>query len=164
MSEVNWEKPFSKNLYHKETSQLTCNSNWLIGFYMIQAFTERCFWIDFTTNMEFGIFSYAFFWRTSAKDVKGFYWLLPNFLYLFLKQSRGYHKFYEFHLSTKILKQWCSVLYLLHLLFTVPTCFLGNILFITQLKLSLDSLLLPNQKNGVLEYSLFAYGPYQGLH
>ena len=47
--------------------------------------------------------------------------------------------------------------------FTVPMCFLSKILFITQLKLSLDSLLLPNQKNGVLGYSLFACGPYQGL-
>ena len=44
-------------------------------------------------------------------------------------------------------------------IFTIPMYFLGNILFITQLKLSLDSLLLSNQKNGVLGYSLFAYGP-----
>ena len=56
------------------------------------------------------------------------------------------------------------VLYLLYLTFTVPKYFLGNILFITQLKLSLDSLLLSNQKNGVLGYSLFAYGPCQGLY
>ena len=48
--------------------------------------------------------------------------------------------------------------------FTVPMYFLGNILFITQLKLSLDSQLLSNQNNGFLEYSLFAYGPYQGLN
>ena len=27
-----------------------------------------------------------------------------------------------------------------------------------------DSLILSNQKNGVLGYSLFAYGPYQGLY
>ena len=36
--------------------------------------------------------------------------------------------------------------------------------YITQLKLSLDSLLLSNQKNGVLGYSLFANVPYQVLY
>ena len=48
--------------------------------------------------------------------------------------------------------------------FTVPMYFLGNILFITQLKLSLDRLLLSNENNGVLGYSLFDYGPYQCLY
>ena len=47
--------------------------------------------------------------------------------------------------------------------FTVPMYFLGNILLITQLKLSLDRLLLSNENNGVLGYSLFAYGPYHCL-
>ena len=45
-----------------------------------------------------------------------------------------------------------------YLFFTVTMYFLGNIFYITQLKLPLDSLLLSNQKNGVLEYSSFAYG------
>ena len=48
----------------------------------------------------------------------------------------------------------------LYLFFTVPMYFLCEILFITQLKLSLDGQLLSNQNNGVLEYSLFIYGPY----
>ena len=47
----------------------------------------------------------------------------------------------------------------LYLFFTVAIYFLGNTLFLTQLKLSLDSVLLSNQKNGVLGYSSFAYGP-----
>ena len=72
-------------MYHTETSQLTCNPNRLICFYIKQAFNERYFWIDVTTNKEFGIFSYVFFCTTSAKDVK--------------RSSRGYQKFYEFHLS-----------------------------------------------------------------
>ena len=38
--------PFSKNLYHMETSQLICNTNQLHGFYMIQFFTERNFQTD----------------------------------------------------------------------------------------------------------------------
>ena len=45
----------------------------------------------------------------------------------------------------------------LYLFFTVPMHFYCETLFITQLKLSLDSLLLPNQNNGVLEYSLFIW-------
>ena len=59
-----------------------------------------------------------------------------------------------------MLKQWHSVLWSC-MFFTIPMYFLGNILFITQLKLSLDSLLLSNQKNGALGYSSFEYGPYQ---
>ena len=39
--------------------------------------------------------------------------------------------------------------------------FRGEILFITQLKFSWDGLHLSDQNNGVLEYSLFLYGPYQ---
>ena len=34
----------------------------------------------------------------------------------------------------------------------------------TLLKLSLDSLLQSNQKNGALGFFLFTYGPYQGLY
>ena len=52
----------------------------------------------------------------------------------------------------------------LYLFFTVSMHFLGNIFYITQLKLSLDSLPLSNQKNGVLGYSLFANVPYQVLY
>ena len=42
----------------------------------------------------------------------------------------------------------------LNLFFTVLMYFLGEILFITKLKLSLDGLLQLNQNNDVLEYSL----------
>ena len=42
----------------------------------------------------------------------------------------------------------------LNLFFTVLMYFLGEILFITKLKLSLDGLLQSNQNNDVLEYSL----------
>ena len=51
----------------------------------------------------------------------------------------------------------------LYLFFTVPMHLFSEILFITQLKLSLDGLLLLNQNNCVLEYSLFIYGPNQVL-
>ena len=47
-------------------------ANWLIGFCIIQVFNEMYFQKDFTTNVEFGVFSYALLWKTSAKDVKHF--------------------------------------------------------------------------------------------
>ena len=34
-------RPFSKNSYHTETSQMICNTNQATGFYMIRIFTER---------------------------------------------------------------------------------------------------------------------------
>ena len=37
------EIPFSKNLYHIETTQLICNTNQLTGFSMIRIFTGRFF-------------------------------------------------------------------------------------------------------------------------
>ena len=37
------EIPFSKNLYHKETSQLICNTNRWTDFSMRRSFTERLF-------------------------------------------------------------------------------------------------------------------------
>ena len=43
------EIPFSKNLYHIETSKLTCNTNQSIGFYMMQIFTEKFFQTDINT-------------------------------------------------------------------------------------------------------------------
>ena len=39
-SKVCLEKRLSKKLHHIETSHLTCNADQLIGFYMIQVFTE----------------------------------------------------------------------------------------------------------------------------
>ena len=38
--------PFSPKSYHIETSQLICNKNQLNGFYPIQVFAEKHFWID----------------------------------------------------------------------------------------------------------------------
>ena len=40
------EIPFSQNLDHIETGLLICNGNQLVGFYMKQVFTERCFQTD----------------------------------------------------------------------------------------------------------------------
>ena len=38
--------PFSPKSYHIETSQLICNKNQLNGFYPIQVFAEKYFWIN----------------------------------------------------------------------------------------------------------------------
>ena len=35
------KRPFSKNSYHTETSQMICNTNQASGFYTIRIFTER---------------------------------------------------------------------------------------------------------------------------
>ena len=135
----------------------------MVGFYVIQAFTERFFLIDFTTNMEFGIFSYAFSWRTSTKDVKRFYWLLLKILIYFVKTEQRIP--YILWIPLEYQNTQTMVLSIVFVVFfTVPMYFLGNILFITQLKLSLDRLLLSNENNGVLGYSLLAYGPYQCLY
>ena len=40
--------PFSKTLYHIETSQSICKAIQLNGFYMIRVFTERNFPIDYS--------------------------------------------------------------------------------------------------------------------
>ena len=42
------ETLFSKKLYLKETSQISCNANRMTGFYIIQAFTERFFRTDYS--------------------------------------------------------------------------------------------------------------------
>ena len=42
------ETPFSKNLFHIETSQLICIANQITDFYMIQVFTERYFQTNFS--------------------------------------------------------------------------------------------------------------------
>ena len=41
VTEVHSERPFSKNLYHIETSQLTCIANQMTGSYKMQPFTDR---------------------------------------------------------------------------------------------------------------------------
>ena len=46
-SEFCSEIPFSKKLYHIETSPLICYANQLSGCYMIRGFTERYFQIDY---------------------------------------------------------------------------------------------------------------------
>ena len=131
-----WLKPIGKHLSVK-TFIITCYPNSLVGFYMIQAFTERYILIDFTTNMEFGIFSYAFFWRTSAKDVKCFYWLLLKFLISFVWTEQRILQI--LWIPLKYQNTQTMVLSIVFVVFfTVPMYFLGNILFITQLKLSLD--------------------------
>ena len=38
--------PFSPKSYHIETSQLICNKNQLNGFYPIQVYAEKYFWIN----------------------------------------------------------------------------------------------------------------------
>ena len=43
---VSSETPFSKNSYNTETSQLIYKAHPLIGFYMIQVFTEGYFGTD----------------------------------------------------------------------------------------------------------------------
>ena len=35
------KRPFSKNSYHTETSQLVCNTNQATSFYIIRIVTER---------------------------------------------------------------------------------------------------------------------------
>ena len=40
------ETPFSKNIYHLETSQTICKANQSTGFYMIRYLTERYFRTD----------------------------------------------------------------------------------------------------------------------
>ena len=42
------EIPFSKNLFHRETSQVICFSNQVTNFYMIQVFTKMYFQTNFS--------------------------------------------------------------------------------------------------------------------
>ena len=51
------EIPIGKSLYDVETNHLIWISNQLVGFYMIQVFTERCFQIYYgCTNIGFVLF------------------------------------------------------------------------------------------------------------
>ena len=45
---VSSETNFSQNLFHIETSELSCIANRMTGFYMIQVLTERYFQTNFS--------------------------------------------------------------------------------------------------------------------
>ena len=50
---------FSKNSHHIESSQLTCEMLQLTGFYMIQVFSESCFWTDYKNVFVFSPLQWA---------------------------------------------------------------------------------------------------------
>ena len=44
---------FQQKLFHTKTSQLTCKTLQVPGFYMIQVFSKRCFRTDYKTAFVF---------------------------------------------------------------------------------------------------------------